>query len=115
MIKIHGKAEKIVARQKELADKLAGKRELLDKNIEATMELAKAVKVLAERPPEASTPEVDLTPVLESIKAVQETQLALLREMRTGKGAKTFNFKIERTDLGKIRQVVVHETTNKGD
>jgi len=95
-----------------ILERLAGEQaEKVDKNAEATKDLAVAIKALAEK----KTEQPDFSPVIEAIKKTQETQQELYQKLREFSSSKTvtrrkFDFQISRTQYGKIRSVTAIES-----
>jgi len=85
----------------------------VDENAKATAELAKAIKQLASKPVAANVAQ-DLTPIVEAIHSIQETQLNVLqlleKKIETSK-PKSFDFTIARNKQGSIHKIIAKETT----
>ena len=84
------------------------KEEKKDVTVDATLELAASIKLLAER-----DDKVDITPVLEAIEKSSKAQESLIGFMREEADKpvpqKNYDFQIHRTTHGQIRSVSVKE------
>ena len=74
----------------------------VDANVVATKELAAAIKTLAEQKPEAQQ---DLSPVLDAVVKIQQTQSELIQMLGQNKPAKEWSFAVKRDGKGVITSI----------
>jgi hypothetical protein len=102
-----GVEKKIIKRIRQDAPEVVKSVEV-DKNTGATLELVKAINELVKKPSEG----VDLSPVVEAIYNIQESQLnvmQLLEKKMDAPKAKKFEFTVVRNAQGSIHKITAKE------
>ncbi len=81
----------------------------IDVNAEATKELANAIKELSATKADA----LDLSPLINALTTVQESQSKLIENMQTTRTKKeTWEFAFKRKNKGEIEKIFAKETSN---